>query len=359
MANSPGEQLLPEASGGSAKPQLTREIVAGLTLALPTGATLQAALRAVADECESRAAAAALTRLADRAERGAPFESLFQNEDYGLPGALVAVLRGSAGDDSQGDVRVAALERWISDRDLHDDLRGEIRSALAYPATVTYLAALMLPFTAMVLAPSFQQLIAEFEMKPTMLTRGLEALAVGGPWMLVALLLLPGLLLAMRFLGGKTFWRLWCGQLPLIGPLWRWLTLAAWARWLALLIEARIPLADSLRLAGAAVGDNRLDAAARRLATRVSLGGGIGLAMADADEWPATATVIVGWGERSQSLPDCLRAVAETCEARARLRTGWVRMVAPPLAFIGVGMMVAGTYWMMLAPMMNLISMFS
>jgi general secretion pathway protein F len=166
--------------------------------------------------------------------------------------------------------------------------------------------------------------------------------------------LLPFFLIALRVIGGGVFWRTWCGQLPLIGPLWRWLALAGWARWLALLIDARVPLADGVRLAGSAVGDLRVEAAANRLATRVALGGGIGLAMAAADEWPATATTLVSWGERSQALSASLRALAETCEARARMRARWTRLVAPPFAFLFVGAMVGVAYWTMLSPILQI-----
>lgn len=263
---------------------------------------------------------------------------------------------GVASAAGQGDIRVAALATWAREQSMMDDLREEIRGALAYPATIAFLAMFALPVIAMILAPSFQQLVNEFEMAPSMATRGLEALAVSGPWMLATLLLFPGLMLMVRWIGGESLWRTWCAQLPLIGPLWRWLAWAGWARWLALLIEAQVPLAESVRLAGAAAGDDRVRAAAQRLATRVTLGGGLGLSMADTREWPATAAVIVGWGERSQTLSASLRAWAETCETRARTRARWTRLVAPPFAFLFVGATAGCAYWMMLAPMVKLIS---
>lgn len=357
MANSPEERAATADGLGPPNAELARRIVDGLTVALPNGTTLSDALRAAADECESRASVAALTRLAERAERGEPFESLLRTEHSGLPAALVATLRSSGAGDGREDVRVAALARWTYEQGMLEEVEREIRAALAYPATIIYLASLTIPLTAVMLAPSFQLLMREFEMQPMMLGQGLDAMAASGFWMLTALLLLPVLLIALRVIGGAEFWRTWCGQLPLIGPLWRWLALAGWARWLALLVDARVPLAEGVRLAGASVQDSRIHAASHRLATRVALGGGLGLAMADTNEWPATATVIVGWGERTHALPESLRALAETCESRARLRARWARLVAPSFAFIFVGLTVACVYWMMLSPMMTLISL--
>ncbi len=380
----------PATGGGKPLPkEAVQELVAGLTWALPAGATVEAALRAAAEECQSWAAAAALTKLAERAERGEPFATLFSGDSSGLPPALVAALRGvgvgvgvgvsasvgaaggsnvgavgavggavdsAAGGAGREDIRVAALATWAREQSMMNDLREEIRGALAYPATISFLAMLALLAIAMILAPSFQQLIKEFEMVPSMATRGLEALAVSGQWMLAALLMFPGLMLVVRLIGGESLWRTWCAQLPLVGPLWRWLAWAGWARWLALLIEAQVPLAESVRLAGAAAGDDRVRAASQRLATRVTLGGGMGAAMAETREWPATAAVIVGWGERSQTLAASLRAWAETCETRARTRARWTRLVAPPFAFLFVGATAGCAYWMMLAPMVKLIS---
>lgn len=372
MASLPDDPS-PATGGGQPLPsEAVQELVAGLTWALPAGATVEAALRAASEECQSAAAAAALTKLAERAERGEPFATLFLGDASGLPPALVAALRGVgvgaavnadlgvassvAGGAGREDIRVAALATWAREQSMMNDLREEIRGALAYPATISFLAMLALPAIAMILAPGFQQLIQEFEMAPSTATRGLEALAVSGPWMLAALLMFPGLMLVVRLVGGESLWRTWCAQLPLVGPLWRWLAWAGWARWLALLVEAQVPLAESVRLAGAAAGDDRVRAASQRLATRVTLGGGMGAAMAETREWPATAAVIVGWGERSQTLAASLRAWAETCETRARTRARWTRLVAPPFAFLFVGATAGCAYWMMLAPMVKLIS---
>ena len=62
------------------------------------------------------------------------------------------------------------------------------------------------------------------------------------------------------------------GQLPLVGKVWRFTSLAECCHLLALLIESRLPLADALRLAGEGVQDSRVQSACQGMAAEIDNG---------------------------------------------------------------------------------------
>jgi type II secretory pathway component PulF len=325
------------------------EIVSAVDARLP----LDFALRAAADEAESRKVERSLRQFAERIDRGEPADIAFAHIQHLLPPALATLMRASL---SSGQIS-ESLKLWMLEQQLMEETRREIRGAILYPSLVLSIAVLVVVSISMAFGAVFDSVYQEFGFKQSWEVRTTIWLARHGIEILIGIPVIFGVVLGVRWLLGPQRWNSVLSELPLIGGLWHWLTLARWARWLALLIDARLPLEESLRVAGETSGDFRIALASHALAARVEQGEPLSSAMADKLPWPATASLMVRWGEHSSTLADSLRGIATLYEGRLRLRRRWMKIALPMFAFLLVGFAIFFAYILLINPIVSFTSM--
>ena len=71
---------------------------------------------------------------------------------------------------------------------------------------------------------------------------------------------------------------------------------------------------------------------------------------------PASITPFVRWGERTGKLPEALRAVTDMLLRRVQMRTLLLRSIAPPVAFILVGLLIGFMVISLFMPLVSLIT---
>ena len=269
--------------------------------------------------------------------RGQSFSDALAAVDLPLPPYFLTLIRAG----EQAGLLAQSLADGVAQMEYDDQVRGEIRQALTYPAVLMLagLGAVVLMFTFVV--PRFA----------TLLNRGAEL-----PWLawvvlssgmfareyivwIVAALALAAVLLARSFARAETRarWYQWLERLPVIGP-WRVESeTAGWAKVLATLLGNRVPLLNALGLAQANVRSPqrraRLDEAARAVRA--------GTPLADALEEQAALTAtgynLVRVGERSGELPAMLRSLAKLCENAGRVRMKQFLTLLEPMAIMLIG----------------------
>lgn len=346
MAGVPRESL----SSTNLPGEFMAEMVSAVDARLP----LDDALRAAADEAGSRRVERSFQELAERIARGEPAEVAFANIKHHLPASLVTLLQAALRSGRFAE----SLRLWMTEQQQLDDLRREMRGALLYPLFVLATSFVVVISIAIAFGSVFESLYQEFGLRMSWEVRTTIWLSHHAHEFLISLPVMVVALLGLRWLLGAHRWNSLLSELPLMGSLWYWLSLASWARWLAMFIDARLPLAESLRIVGDATGDFRIALASQMLAEKVERGEALSSAMADASPWPATASLMVRWGEHSSTLAESLRGIASLYEGRLRLRRRWVRIALPLLAFLLVGFAILFAYILMFNPIMSLTSAF-
>jgi general secretion pathway protein F len=180
-----------------------------------------------------------------------------------------------------------------------------------------------------------------------------------GVWVVVGFVLtLLGAALAARFCLGVAAWRRLLATLPVVGPLWQWCGLAQFLRLLSVLVEARVPLPDAVRLAGDAVRDVSMDGVCERIAERLQGGCSLTAAIADSPAMPSSLLVYVRWGEAQGALAESLAAASELYEGRVRFRALALRVCIPPLLFVAIAAAVAGMFAAVMIPLIHMMGTF-
>jgi type II secretory pathway component PulF len=320
--------------------------IAALDMPLPRG------LRAAAQEAASWRLAAGLRALAGELERGRPLEDCLAEGARRLPRHMAGLVRAA---QRTGDTGLALAE-WMANRRAARQHWHGVVSALAYPAIAAILAiAVFMLFATLVVQP-FKQMYEEFGLKlPLVTTYLFRTSEFGGRVVPVTLGALALAAIGTRVFGGRSGWSCLVSNLPLVGHIWHWIGVAEALRCLSLLVEHRVPLAESLRLTADGVSDAYVGDQCRLLAGRVEQGRSLTMSLVDLRSLPLSIVPFVHWGERQNLLAEGLRSAAEMIEGRLRLRTDVLLQILPPLIFLAIGVMLANAVIALFLPLISLI----
>lgn len=337
-----------------------------------SGLPLGPGLRALAEESGPGRFRGALVGLASALERGVPLDRAVEGEAGRMPPHLRGLIRAGVRAGDLGDI----LGRFSAVSRVGTDLRRTFWAGLAYPIIAVVLTVLLFILVDALIVDRFRRVFQDFGVELPGLTVLLlmmsSALRASAPFLLPVLV---GLFLAWAVVGlfvsrgvrdGALAWT------PVVGSLWRYTAWAEFCHLLAMLIEAKIPLPEALRLTGAAIENGEVDRACRAMAQGVEHGASLSSAMAgeipDADQaglrairrsMPEGLPRLLHWAEDRAAIAEVLHMAGETFQARSRAEVTFGGAAAAFLAaaavIIGLFIVVVG----MFLPLITLVSKLS
>lgn len=308
-----------------------------LATMLQSGVALAEAVASQAQSSYHPRLQAAFESISAGLRRGQSFSDALAATQLPLPAYLPILVRAG----EQAGLLAQALADGVAQMEYDEQVRGEIRQALTYPAVLVAagIGAVALMFTFVV--PRFASLLergADLPLLASVVLHG-GMFARDYFWWLAGGVGLAAVLaaraLARPEVRAQWFERL--ERLPVVGP-WRVDSeTASWAKILATLLANRVPLLDALALAQDGVRSPqrraRLDEVARGVRA--------GVPLADALEQQAALTAtgynLVRVGERSGELPAMLRSLGRLCENAGRVRMKQFLALLEPAAILVIG----------------------
>lgn len=326
-------------------------------LASQSGVPLAPGLRAMGAESRSKSVRRSLNQLADRLEAGEPLPSVLQTLRPGLSPMMEALIS-----EGTGIGRYDTILHWAAEQGRRrSNLQWQLWGALAYPFFLLAVGMTIASFVLIGLAPRFKRIFEDFgtELPPlTMAIMWISDFAVNywpiGLGLLVLLLLAAALIyfltdtarpLALRF----------ASSIPLVGAMFRLMSLADFCQLLSVLIEIRVPLDRAIRIAGRAVGDLWLQRASEHIAADIQQGH---FSHSSAIEVgiPAAVGQLLSCASAPDALAESLQGLSEIYASRADVNSRFIAVVAEPLVMIittvGLGAVVLG----MLMPLIKLLN---
>ncbi|MED5598695.1 type II secretion system F family protein [Janthinobacterium sp. P210006] len=239
-------------------------------------------------------------------------------------------------------------------------LRRQVRGALMYPLVIVLVAIVVTAIIMSVVVPAFRQVYDSFGAPlplPTLVVMGVSAFFVHYWSALLAALVLAGVLLRLA-------WRRWPAlrrtaqlqalRLPLFGPLLRKAAIARWARTLAAMFAAGVPLLDSLSLVGAAAGHPLYQEATTRIEREIRAGGSLALAMEHSAVFPPLLTQLALIGEESGALDAMLSRAADIIEGEVEATVAILASLLEPALMVVLGVLVGSLVIALYLPIFKL-----
>ena len=246
------------------------------------------------------------------------------------------------------------LDTIASYKENIESLKGKIKKALYYPATVVAVAMLVSAVLLVFVVPQFETTFASFGAELpafTLMILAASDFMISYWWLVLLVIVGTGVAFVMAKNRSIKFAQLidrTMLKLPIVGQILHNSAIARFARTLAVTFQAGVPLVEALDTVAGATGNVVYEQAVRRIRDDVSVGYQVNLAMKQVNLFPHMVVQMVAIGEEAGALDTMLFKVAEFYEQEVNNAVDALSSLLEPLIMIIlgviVGSMVVGMY---------------
>jgi type IV pilus assembly protein PilC len=251
------------------------------------------------------------------------------------------------------------LKRIADDMEGREGLIAQVKSAIAYPSFVVVVAVIMSSFLLAWGVPQVKKVYDSMGAQLPLPTRILVVIGqsfnqYGLVWIFLMLAAGYGARKALQMPPVRRVAEDLALHLKLVGPLYRLLNVAAFARILGLLYRSGLPLSSALEMLQDATASARMKKVVGTIRTRVTQGELLSLAMRSTGFFPSLAIEMVTTGENAGCLDRMLeelnRFYTRRCEVQIKALTSMIE----PFLTVLVGILLGGIILGLAVPFLNL-----
>jgi general secretion pathway protein F len=298
---------------------------------------------------------AILTDVHDRVQGGEAFSSALARHGQAFPPLLVSMVRVG----ETGGMLGGVLDQMAGWMEHEEEVRGEIRGALAYPLVVVTLGILTLIVLTGFVLPQIAGIFAGMEQELPLATRVLLAgAAFMGRWWWLVVLALAAVVVGIRQtartgVGGRLLDRVSLG-LPIFGGLVRKASIARLARASAALLGSGVPLLETLRVVRGLMTNSLIREVVEQAIGDVTRGQSLAHSLEKSPLFPSSVTHLIAVGERTGRLGEMFDRVARTFERQTRAQIKVMLELLAPGMIVLLAVMVGAIAIAVLMPIMQL-----
>ncbi len=252
------------------------------------------------------------------------------------------------------------LDRLATYKEKIQALKSKIKSALFYPTSIMVVAFLITAVIMIFVIPAFKDLFSGFGADlpaPTVLVINLSDFFVSYWWAIFG------------SIGGGIYFFLYTWKrsenmqatmdrlmlkLPVFGELLKKAAVARFARTLATMFSAGVPLVDALDSVAGASGNRVFYEATKRIQGEVSTGTSLTVAMQNTGIFPNMVLQMVAIGEESGALDSMLSKVADFFEAEVDDSVEALSSLMEPVIMVVLGVLIGGLVIAMYLPIFKM-----
>ena len=315
----------------------TREMSALLSAGIP----IPQALDGLAEGEESETLREVVQGISDSVRKGASLSSALDEHSRLFSKLYVSMVR--VGEEA------GVLEKVMSDLaallEHEDEIRGEVKSAVAYPLFVLGAGVVTVAIVMTVVLPKLMTMLKE--MLPSLPWSTLLLLKISGLfqhyWFAILLFVIAA------YAGGRWFFRSPRGaefwdraklRLPVMGPMFRAAALSRFARTLGTLVKSGVSLLPALKIVENTIGNIALARHISQVAEETRGGDSLATPLRKLGIFPRTVIQMISVGEESGTLDQMLLKVADIEERHMRAKTKTMISLLAPALILVVGAMV-------------------
>ncbi len=264
------------------------------------------------------------------------------------------------GAGEQAGILDSLLDRLATYKEKIIAIKGKIKSALFYPVSIIIVAFAITAVIMIFVVPAFKELFSSFGANlpgPTLVVMGISDFFVSYWWAIFGSI--GG--------GGYFFFYTWKRsekmqgtmdrlllKLPIFGELIRKATVARFARTLATMFAAGVPLVEALDSVAGAAGNRVYFDATKKIQSEISTGTSLTVAMQNVDIFPNMVLQMVAIGEESGALDSMLGKVADFYEGEVDDAVDAISSLMEPVIMVVLGTLIGGLVVAMYLPIFKM-----
>ncbi|MDZ4210987.1 MAG: type II secretion system F family protein, partial [Methylotenera sp.] len=252
------------------------------------------------------------------------------------------------------------LDRLATYKEKIQAIKSKIKSALFYPISIIVVAFVIVAVIMIFVIPAFKELFDGFGAElpaPTLIVMAISEVFVEWWWAIFGSI---GFGIWFFFYTWKrslsmqaTMDRLIL-KVPVFGPLIRKATIARWARTLATMFSAGVPLVEALDSVAGAAGNRVYYDATKKVQSEISTGTSLTVAMQNTNVFPNMVLQMTAIGEESGALDSMLSKVADFFEAEVDDAVDALASLMEPVIMVVLGTLIGGLVIAMYLPIFKM-----
>ncbi|MDN5862115.1 MAG: type II secretion system F family protein, partial [Salinisphaera sp.] len=254
----------------------------------------------------------------------------------------------------------ALLDKIATYKEKTEAIKAKVRKAMYYPGAVITVAVIVMGILLYFVVPQFQSLFQGFGADLpafTLLVIHLSELVQTWWWAIIGAIGLAAFGFTKLHQRSPAFRRLVDRvllKLPVVGSILYKAAVARFARTLATMFAAGVPLVEALDSVARASGNILFEEAILQMREQVSSGQQLQLAMGNTALFPAMAVQMVSIGEESGSLDGMCTKVADFYEDEVDAQVDGLSALLEPMIMAVIGVLVGGLVIAMYLPIFKL-----
>ena len=252
------------------------------------------------------------------------------------------------------------LDRLATYKEKIQAIKSKIKSALFYPISIIVVAFIITAVIMIFVIPAFEELFSSFGADlpaPTLVVMAISKVFVTWGW----------LIFGGSGGGFYTFFYFWKRskkmqgvmdrlmlKLPIFGELIRKASIARWARTLATMFAAGVPLVEAFDSVAGAAGNAVYFDATKYIQREVTTGQNLTVAMQNTEVFPSMVLQMVAIGEEAGSLDSMLSKVADFYEGEVDDAVEALSSLMEPIIMAVLGVLIGGMVIAMYLPLFKM-----
>lgn len=264
------------------------------------------------------------------------------------------------GAGEQAGILDTLLDRLATYKEKIQAIKSKIKSALFYPISIIVVAFVIVAVIMIFVIPAFKDLFSSFGAElpaPTLIVMAISDVFVNWWWAIFG------------SIGGGIwfFFYTWKRSLsmqatmdrlilkvPVFGALIRKATIARWARTLATMFSAGVPLVEALDSVAGAAGNRVYYDATKKIQSEISTGTSLTVSMQNTNVFPNMVLQMTAIGEESGALDAMLSKVADFFEAEVDDAVDALASLMEPVIMVVLGTLIGGLVVAMYLPIFKM-----
>ncbi len=322
---------------------------------IKAGMPLVRSLQTVAAQTEDKRLQEALNDVLEEVERGNTLSGAMKMNPKVFPDLMTSLITvGEA-----GGFLDRSLESVARTFKSELELRARVKSAMTYPVIVGIVAVAAVAAMLIFVVPTFEEMFTGMGAELPVPTKILIALSDAMIW--VAPLL-------VGIFGGSFIWfkankhklsvrkkldplKL---KLPVFGNLNKKVSITRFARNLAMMLSAGVPLMNALELVGASAGNYVIEQALDNTRSAMATGKPFSTTLEAENVFPPIVSQMIMVGEESGALSDMLDSIGDFYDDEVKEITESLAAAIEPVMIVGLGGMIGGLVIALYMPMFSM-----
>jgi type IV pilus assembly protein PilC len=330
-------------------------VTSQLAIMVDTGITLSAALAGILQQETNPTLKKILRDLKQSVESGEDFSTALARYPRQFDKTYVSLIKASEATGTLGPM----LERIATYLRKEVEMAGKVRAAMAYPAVMLVLAIGVTVFLLTFIMPKFTPLFASRGTKLPAPTKLMMALSDSMMhhwylWILGVMALIVGFVYGRRTTLGRQILDWVKINLPVVGTMFRKVTISRSIRTLGTMLESGVPMLESIRLAGEVSGNVFYERLWQTVLDEVTGGKRVCEVLQQSPLFPRVLVQMISCGEETGRLDSVLERVSTYYDREVETAVKGATAMIEPIMISVMGVIVGTIGLSLLLPIFSL-----